>query len=231
MQQKSKIQGPPPGLGANNASRNSNSGATGELEVCRYFMLGTCYRTDCRYAHVDSKSVECRYWQMGHCNKGQLCPFAHEQIPVHDQEETVVQEERDTRIEYDSKDFPALGADFGPKLDFWGPTASFSSMAINNKPAQSASRPKMPQNSPKSNNYGSRERVDAQWVDTGAAISSRYLQERDQAIQASLERNRLCQQYLCLTQSDQCLSVREQGCSTHIVSRGSSCFCTFNRAA
>lgn len=50
--------------------------------VCRYYLQGSCLRSDCRYNHDISKAV-CRFWLRGHCLKGpDRCDFMH-LIPPH----------------------------------------------------------------------------------------------------------------------------------------------------
>ena len=71
----------------------SNSAATNR--VCRYYLQGSCLRSDCRYNHdiskvrlfyfapgvwliLEFKQAVCRFWLRGHCLKGaERCDFMH----------------------------------------------------------------------------------------------------------------------------------------------------------
>ena len=44
--------------------------------VCRYFLAGGCYRSDCMFTH-DATAITCRFWALGECIKGESCAFRH----------------------------------------------------------------------------------------------------------------------------------------------------------
>ena len=49
-------------------------------EVCKYFKIGACGKGDlCPYKHIrPEKAVVCKHWLRGLCKKGDLCEFLHE---------------------------------------------------------------------------------------------------------------------------------------------------------
>eukprot|EP00126_Sphaerothecum_destruens_P007720 Sdes_comp19960_c0_seq1m12499 len=49
---------------------------TTKVPVCRYFLQGRCYRSDCWYSHEIEKAT-CKYWIQGTCIKGDYCEFSH----------------------------------------------------------------------------------------------------------------------------------------------------------
>ncbi|KAL2915497.1 hypothetical protein HK105_204898 [Polyrhizophydium stewartii] len=44
--------------------------------VCRHFIVGQCYRSDCWFSH-DPEARICKFWLQGRCFKGDACEFAH----------------------------------------------------------------------------------------------------------------------------------------------------------
>lgn len=119
---------PTPGVGgpgAGGAPLAPYTPSAASNRVCRYYLQGSCLRSDCRYNHDISKAV-CRFWLRGHCLKGpDRCDFMH-MIPPHlaqdvaamkmrmDQERRE-RREREREMERDDmhsqeEDFPSLGA-------------------------------------------------------------------------------------------------------------------------
>ncbi|KAJ8327348.1 hypothetical protein O5D80_004742 [Batrachochytrium dendrobatidis] len=45
-------------------------------QICRHFMIGQCYRSDCWYSH-DPDALVCKFWLQGRCFKGNNCEFVH----------------------------------------------------------------------------------------------------------------------------------------------------------
>jgi hypothetical protein len=53
--------------------------------VCKFFIEGGCTRIDCPFLHeqlpIKSRPKKaCTFFQQGKCNKGNECPFSHEDI-------------------------------------------------------------------------------------------------------------------------------------------------------
>lgn len=121
--------------------------------VCRYYLQGSCLRSDCRYNHDISKAV-CRFWLRGHCLKGpDRCDFMH-MIPPHlaqdvaamkvrmDQERRE-RRERERELEREDhqggreEDFPTLGATAG-KVKKDPASTRWASAVKSSKPSASA---------------------------------------------------------------------------------------------
>ncbi|KAH9821645.1 hypothetical protein DFH28DRAFT_923139 [Melampsora americana] len=52
--------------------------STHQIKVCRFYLQGSCLRSDCKFSHDLSKAI-CRFWLRGHCLKGESkCDFLHE---------------------------------------------------------------------------------------------------------------------------------------------------------
>jgi hypothetical protein len=45
-------------------------------QVCRHFLLGQCYRSDCWFSH-DPEMLICKFYLRGICYKGSGCEFSH----------------------------------------------------------------------------------------------------------------------------------------------------------
>ena len=151
-------------------------------QICRHFLVGQCYRSDCWFSHqVDG--VVCKFWLKGTCTKGSQCQFSHgngvagnnnvqSQIP----------------LELDKSDFPAL-VQSKPKMDFLSPvnynqkaqgTLKSKKLTLSNPTTPPPSKKKIMLN-------------DVKWVSTGDSLSASYLEYRQDAIQAAIERNKLVQ--------------------------------------
>ncbi|KAI9206404.1 uncharacterized protein BJ171DRAFT_566741 [Polychytrium aggregatum] len=52
------------------------SATAGSRTICRHFLAGGCYRSDCWYSH-DTRDVICKFWAKGFCSKGSGCEFVH----------------------------------------------------------------------------------------------------------------------------------------------------------
>lgn len=47
------------------------------VRVCRHFLAGGCFRSDCAYSH-DVSGLPCRFWPtLAGCDTGDACPFLH----------------------------------------------------------------------------------------------------------------------------------------------------------
>jgi hypothetical protein len=173
-------------------------------QVCRHFLLGQCYRSDCWYSH-DPDAVLCKFWLKGRCYKGDQCEFSHGQglenlaFPKQPQAEPV-------KLPPSMEDFPALGGSSAPTptkkkpIDIWAPSASYNDTVKKAPTPQSAQQQKM-EMAFKQNQAQSKQvklKGETEWVTTGNTLSNSYFQYREEAIGAALERNRLFQQYVIL---------------------------------
>ncbi|KAJ3344873.1 hypothetical protein HDU91_007525, partial [Kappamyces sp. JEL0680] len=179
----------------------SNPNAPGKgksKQVCRHFLLGQCYRSDCWYSH-DPDLVLCKFWLKGRCYKGDSCEFSHgqalDQIAL---PRAAAQAMAPAQSPPSMEEFPALGGSPAPrmkKMDFWAPSAPYNAAA--KKPptiervAGQLSGITLGGSSGKATVL---KNVDAEWVSTGDALGNTYLAYRKDAIEAALNRNRLFQQ-------------------------------------
>ncbi|KAH9267112.1 hypothetical protein BASA83_010140 [Batrachochytrium salamandrivorans] len=58
------------------SSGSSPNPSSETKQVCRHFILGQCYRSDCWYSH-DPDALVCKFWLQGRCFKGDECEFVH----------------------------------------------------------------------------------------------------------------------------------------------------------
>jgi hypothetical protein len=161
-------------------------------QVCRHFLLGQCYRSDCWYSH-DPDVVLCKFWLKGRCYKGDQCEFSHgESI---DQFSIPGQSGEPIMAPPKLEEFPALGGGKAVMkktvVDFWAPTAQFSDTAKKPAPVKSAREQEQIRQLQKGKVV-----ADADWVTTGDTLSNSYLKFRTDAIEAALNRNRLFQKYV-----------------------------------
>ncbi|KAI8822193.1 uncharacterized protein EV422DRAFT_614646, partial [Fimicolochytrium jonesii] len=167
--------------------------------VCRHFLGGNCYRSDCWYSH-DPEGLVCRYWLSGGCMKGTACPFTHGSDLLGRTTETAQRSHPSIPqpARPPAEDFPALSASKGParaKLDFWGPTQKFVDVA-RKKPAKGSLPPSVSNtNAPSALVPLKRSTtlVQAKWVSTGDTLAATYTQFRQEAIDAAIQRNKLFQ--------------------------------------
>lgn len=199
--------------------------STKKATVCRHFMQGYCFRSDCRYSH-DSSSRICKFWTQGYCAKGDECPFVHGT-------ETVLDQVTSSRVQRSvtlaptpsqpvpsfAEEFPTLGASSVKKsssvktpsvssnpssstpaysLDFWTQPVSYNEAA--------AKKPSVCQMSNTSlgiknnSNFGgsgakASTRLQADWVTTGEMLASIYARHRGDACELAEQRKALFQRY------------------------------------
>lgn len=173
-------------------------------QVCRHFLIGQCYRSDCWYSH-DPADLICRFYLKGTCNKGDDCEFSHGdkiQEAIHSYQ-TIAPEINQAHLPSlgasldNLTQFPALGSARNSAntktIDFWAPTSKYADVSqkvivMADTPANKAAR-----------NYEQKQSVerlrDIKWMDTGSSLHNNYLEFRHDAIEAANERNRICQQY------------------------------------
>ncbi|GAA5933421.1 uncharacterized protein JCM15063_001309 [Sporobolomyces koalae] len=82
--------------------------------VCRFYLVGNCLRSDCKFSHDVGKAV-CKFWLRGHCLKGDgRCDFLHTIPPVMRADFENRTRERQMQMQGPS----LMGPDEGPELDF-----------------------------------------------------------------------------------------------------------------
>ena len=82
--------------------------------VCRYYLSGSCLRSDCKFSHDVGKAV-CKFWLRGHCLKGDgRCDFLHSIPPIMRADF----EQRARRRSQQPAPQPEPVPDEGPDLDF-----------------------------------------------------------------------------------------------------------------
>ncbi|KAI8912556.1 hypothetical protein EDD86DRAFT_201699 [Gorgonomyces haynaldii] len=157
--------------------------------VCRHFIMGNCFRSDCWFSH-DPKQMVCKFWIKGRCTKGNQCEFLHsvQQSPKERRPESPKKPEDTKSLGRD--DFPALGSPKKQTIDLTSPSQPWS---------KAASQPKVESRQEKQYaQYQSQQRkvkLDSKWMSTGAAVNNTYFEFRQDALKAASERNRLYQQY------------------------------------
>ena len=173
-----------------NLEDNPDGNKKQSKQVCRHFLLGQCYRSDCWYSH-DPDVVLCKFWLKGRCYKGDQCEFSHgESI---DQFSIPGQGGEPMKSPPKLEEFPELGGGVKavskkPVIDFWAPTAQFSDTARKPAPVKNAREEEQIRQLQKGKII-----ADADWVTTGDTLSNSYLKFRSDAIEAALNRNRLFQ--------------------------------------
>jgi hypothetical protein len=217
-------------------------------QLCRHFLIGQCYRSDCSFSH-DPEMLICKFYLKGSCFKGKECEFSHgdelkleiskriELLPttnkyesaaiVHNNDfpplsqnssssypvqnfsvdDTIQNAETEStaglykkvqKLDLNSNDdFPKLGQESRKTASCVNSSFTYS---------KSLNTVKIPTVQSSHNNYleqqyskqkSSKEKVfDLQWLSTGSNLNSSYMEFRAEAIQAALQRNKLCQQYI-----------------------------------
>jgi hypothetical protein len=152
-------------------------------QVCRHFMVGNCYRSDCWFSH-DPDALLCKFWIKGRCNKGDNCEFSHGQaIELKKVEAEPIAKTPPPKMD----DFPVLGQ-VRQKIDFLAPV-NYNNVLL--KPVEKTNIQKVRESQKKT-------KVDVQWVSTGDSLASSYFKFRGDAIDAALNRNRLFQRFFLL---------------------------------
>jgi Zinc finger C-x8-C-x5-C-x3-H type (and similar) len=94
----------------------------------------------------------------------------------------------------------AIGQPLKPStMDFWSPPTSAYSNSVKTvaPPVSTQDRYVQQQQAQRQAQQSQqrREKIDVKWVSTGSNVESSYFEYRDEAIQAAIQRNKLCQQY------------------------------------
>jgi hypothetical protein len=164
-------------------------------QVCRHFLLGQCYRSDCWYSH-DPEVVLCKFWLKGRCYKGDGCEFSHGQaLDQITMSKTGLTGTSSSQAPPKLEEFPALGGPTKKKFDFLAPSSTYNT-ALKKKPVVDKLTAQLNAVSITNQSLNSIKSVDAGWVSTGDTLSNSYLDYRKEAIEAALNRNRLFQQYV-----------------------------------
>ncbi|KAG0148479.1 hypothetical protein CROQUDRAFT_654750 [Cronartium quercuum f. sp. fusiforme G11] len=92
--------------------RNNIENQDSNLRVCRFYLQGSCLRSDCKFSHEVGKAV-CRFWLRGHCLKGTTkCEFLHEIpepiTPISTNITPNITPEKKQSISLLEEDFPSL---------------------------------------------------------------------------------------------------------------------------
>lgn len=168
-------------------------------QVCRHFILGQCYRSDCWFSH-DPDAIICKFWLKGSCYKGNGCEFSHGQIlaqvaaPPVSVTATSSPKFKNKSLP-SSDDFPALGGNTMKKsIDFLSATNYDKAL----KKPISANQEKEEQvytEQQQRRKHQKAQKLDVTWVPTGEVLASSYFKYRSEAIDVALNRNRLFQKY------------------------------------
>ncbi|KAJ3317977.1 hypothetical protein HDV06_001009 [Boothiomyces sp. JEL0866] len=162
-------------------------------QVCRHFLVGQCYRSDCWFSH-DPDAVLCKFWLKGRCYKGDKCEFSHGQIleQLSQPKPAPVQPKALPSID----DFPALGgkAPKKPSVDFLAPSFA-NNDAVKMKPQIIQDKFQIARNR-NSDQRGKVSDLEIDWVTTGDNLSNLYMKYRTDAIDVALSRNRLFQRFV-----------------------------------
>ena len=172
-------------------------------QICRHFMAGECYRSDCWFSH-NIDALVCKFWLSGSCYKGDKCEFSHGQNLGEISKLRRQSESSSARSSATSRateppkleDFPQLGNVPKPKINFLSPTKPFNATLKAAKPTQSPTLERKVASM--QSNYG-REKLDMKWVSTGNTLNTSYITHRQDAINCAVERNKLFQKYHYLT--------------------------------
>ena len=166
-------------------------------QVCRHFLLGQCYRSDCWFSH-DPEVVLCKFWLKGRCYKGDSCEFSHGQAleQISQVLKAPVPAASPAKAPPSIDDFPALGntaSPAGKKIDFWAPSNYNDALKKAPAPADRKAEAAAAIHAQKKKYLKSLDSID--WVETGTSLNNNYLELRKDAIEVALNRNKLFQQY------------------------------------
>lgn len=162
-------------------------------QVCRHFLVGQCYRSDCWYSH-DPEVVLCKFWLKGRCFKGDHCEFSHGQaLEQISSRSKVAQPVVPVKAPPSLEEFPALSGPVSskPTIDFWAPSASYNDAL--NKSAASMDKYAMAAAQIQAQKRQYLKSLDTDWVETGTNLNNTYLGLRKDAIEVALNRNKLFQ--------------------------------------
>jgi hypothetical protein len=185
-------------------------------QICRHFMLGNCYRSDCWFSH-DPDALICKFWLKGRCYKGDNCEFSHGQVlevPTPPTPSPPAQPQIPPKMD----DFPVLGVSKKSSngIDFLSPTSPYNTVA--KKPPEKTKMDRYISQKNTENSRKSLAKVDANWLSTGDSLASSYYRYRSDAIDVAINRNKLFQRYNALTLERQkriCLETRQQQGLSH----------------
>lgn len=227
-------------------------------QVCRHFLLGQCYRSDCWFSH-DPEMLVCKFYLRGTCYKGNECEFSHgdniKKLLSHRLDDSKNQKSQNESLSMQnlsldsSDDFPDLAKTNFPPLSTstkqqaakYGPSLRYEhnafnapkkEISFNNYPSSENNFPKIGQAPIPTNSVDlwttstysktvktapnlslptaqeryiqqkqkqitrNKEKInDTKWLSTGSNIEASYFSFREEAIQAAIQRNKLCQQY------------------------------------
>ncbi|KAH6602003.1 hypothetical protein BASA61_001556 [Batrachochytrium salamandrivorans] len=132
------------------SSGSSPNPSSETKQVCRHFILGQCYRSDCWYSH-DPDALVCKFWLQGRCFKGDECEFVHGDRLSDRISATTNVQHSGADLQLSSQSQTSSSPDLGystkhqpvanlsnrsratTKIDFWGTTAKYND--VTKKPA------------------------------------------------------------------------------------------------
>ncbi|KAG0170157.1 hypothetical protein DFQ28_010252 [Apophysomyces sp. BC1034] len=186
-------------------------------QVCRHYLAGECYRKDCWFAH-DLQIKVCKFWLRGSCLKGDHCEFSHyiDAQEVVNKISSPQKKPVESSVQFDDNDYPELSQPRKklvqvPVLSTPEPEDEFPSLASAAK-ARKPTQPTINFARAAKKTAASSAKVDTKkatsthtraaalkrltqpvqipWLETGNSLNTRYMEERKQAIEYGMLRNR-----------------------------------------
>nr|KAJ3408540.1 hypothetical protein HK105_003188 [Polyrhizophydium stewartii] len=183
-----------------------------QTAVCRHFIVGQCYRSDCWFSH-DPEARICKFWLQGRCFKGDasedefpsLSAAGKQPAASTARSESWGSESRYTDVAKKRASYGGRAAAAATPLGavqaghrhvvIGGSGASKAASVL--RPASAAPEAAPPSSSPSSSlawqSKPAKVAVDAKWFSTGDAVAASYAEERREAAEMAIHRNQLFQ--------------------------------------